>query len=108
MYARSRTRGAACVWRERRLDSWGAVRKCAAAGHTGPNAMWSRALDRATRGQPLSEAEALALVDAELDAGLLGALMEAAAEARERAFGRRVTFSPKVFLPLTNLCRNRC
>ena len=27
---------------------------------------------------------------------------------RDRAFGRRVTFSPKVFLPITNLCRNRC
>ncbi len=27
---------------------------------------------------------------------------------RDRAWGRRLTFSPKVFLPLTNLCRNRC
>src|SRR5206468_4067528 len=27
---------------------------------------------------------------------------------RDRAFGRRVTFSPKVFLPLTNLCRDFC
>src|SRR5688572_1452441 len=35
-------------------------------------------------------------------------LTAAAAQVRDRAFGRRVTFSPKVFLPLTNLCRNRC
>jgi FO synthase len=27
---------------------------------------------------------------------------------RDAAFGRVVTYSPKVFLPLTNLCRNRC
>jgi FO synthase len=31
-----------------------------------------------------------------------------AAAVRDRAFGRRVTYSPKVFLPLTNLCRDRC
>src|SRR6185369_135475 len=34
--------------------------------------------------------------------------MQAAAAARDKTWGRRVTFSPKVFLPLTNLCRNRC
>ncbi|MDE3205214.1 MAG: 5-amino-6-(D-ribitylamino)uracil--L-tyrosine 4-hydroxyphenyl transferase CofH [Acidobacteriota bacterium] len=27
---------------------------------------------------------------------------------RDRAFGTRVTFSPKVFIPLTMLCRDRC
>lgn len=27
---------------------------------------------------------------------------------RDRSWGRALTFSPKVFLPLTNLCRNRC
>src|SRR5262249_21217245 len=32
----------------------------------------------------------------------------AAAAVRDRAFGRTITYSPKVFLPLTNLCRNRC
>src|SRR6266550_8740558 len=31
-----------------------------------------------------------------------------AAEVRDRAHGRRVTFSPKVFIPLTQLCRDRC
>jgi FO synthase len=32
----------------------------------------------------------------------------AAAAKRDRRWGRRVTYSPKVFLPLTNLCRNVC
>ncbi len=35
-------------------------------------------------------------------------LMGRAAAARDAATGTRVTFSPKVFLPLTELCRDRC
>jgi len=35
-------------------------------------------------------------------------LLAAAAERRDRSSGTRVTFSPKVFLPLTRLCRDRC
>src|SRR6516225_7034481 len=38
----------------------------------------------------------------------LAELAAAAAEVRDRAHGRRVTFSPKVFIPLTRLCRDRC
>jgi FO synthase len=63
------------------------------------------ALARAAAGTPLSDEESLALAEAEVPAA---ALLAAAAAARDRAFGRVVTFSPKVFLPLTNLCRNRC
>ncbi|MEM9454103.1 MAG: 7,8-didemethyl-8-hydroxy-5-deazariboflavin synthase CofG [Myxococcota bacterium] len=55
---------------------------------------------------PLRERDALAL--AELSAGDVPALCEAAAARRDRAYGRRLTFSPKVFLPLTNLCRSAC
>jgi FO synthase len=36
------------------------------------------------------------------------ALCEAARARRDRAWGKTLTFSPKVFLPVTNLCRNRC
>lgn len=36
------------------------------------------------------------------------ALCEAARARRDRAWGRTLTYSPKVFLPVTNLCRNRC
>src|SRR6476469_6057024 len=35
-------------------------------------------------------------------------LVALAGGARDRAFGRRVTYSPKVFIPLTMLCRDRC
>ncbi len=38
-------------------------------------------------------------------------LVELQAEAgaiRDRAHGTRVTYSPKVFIPLTMLCRDRC
>ena len=35
-------------------------------------------------------------------------LMARAAAVRDDAFGTRMTFSPKVFIPLTMLCRDRC
>src|SRR4029077_18994834 len=35
-------------------------------------------------------------------------LMGAAARKRDARFGTRVTYSPKVFIPLTMLCRDRC
>ena len=37
-----------------------------------------------------------------------GALCEAARARRDRVWGKTLTFSPKVFLPITNLCRNQC
>src|SRR6266567_1059765 len=38
----------------------------------------------------------------------LAELMAEAARLRDRSHGARVTFSPKVFIPLTMLCRDRC
>ncbi|HET6811455.1 MAG TPA: 5-amino-6-(D-ribitylamino)uracil--L-tyrosine 4-hydroxyphenyl transferase CofH [Acidimicrobiales bacterium] len=38
----------------------------------------------------------------------LDRLMQEAAARRDRLFGARITFSPKVFIPLTQLCRDRC
>lgn len=35
-------------------------------------------------------------------------LLAAAAEVRDRSKGKIVTFSPKIFIPLTNLCRDFC
>jgi FO synthase len=55
---------------------------------------------------PLSDAQALAFADA--DAVEIESLMRAASAVRDRGYANRLTFSPKVFLPLTNLCRNRC
>ncbi len=60
-------------------------------------------LDRRVHGEPLDDDAILALAEAPA-----GALVRAAAAVRDRAFGRTVTYSPKVFLPVTNLCRNRC
>jgi len=38
----------------------------------------------------------------------LGELMEQAAELRDQGHGRVVSYSPKVFIPLTKLCRDVC
>jgi len=38
----------------------------------------------------------------------LSDLMALARGVRDQAYGRRVTYSPKVFIPLTMLCRDRC
>ena len=70
-----------------------------------------RALARAGRGAALDVSEATVLLHARGDD--LTALMAAAARVRDaglRAAGRAgiVTYSPKVFIPLTHLCRDRC
>lgn len=64
-------------------------------------------LDRVAAGAGLSDADALALADAGDDA-ITDDLCAAAAELRDRGKGRVVTFSPKVFIPLTRLCRDFC
>jgi FO synthase len=38
----------------------------------------------------------------------LGSLLEAARDLRDRVKGKRITYSKKVFIPLTNLCRDYC
>ena len=53
---------------------------------------------------PTDAAHRLALCESES----LPALCRAAAELRDRGKGRIVTFSPKVFIPLTRLCRDFC
>ncbi|HEY7141341.1 MAG TPA: 7,8-didemethyl-8-hydroxy-5-deazariboflavin synthase CofG [Methylomirabilota bacterium] len=64
------------------------------------------ALDRRASGRALDRADGLALIGA--TAGELPAVLEAAATLRDRGKGRTVTYSRKVFLPLTNLCRDDC
>src|ERR1017187_1404937 len=63
-------------------------------------------LDRALSGARLTDGDAIALIECPDDA--LDALLCAAAERRNRGKGRDVTYSRKVFLPVTNLCRDRC
>ena len=64
------------------------------------------ALERAAGGRAPSADEAVALLAA--PASLMPDLLSAAAAARDRGRGRRITFSAKVFVPLTNLCRDYC
>jgi len=63
-------------------------------------------LDRARTGDRLDEADAIALIEcSDTD---LPRVMAAAADLRDRSKGRDVTYSRKVFLPVTNICRDRC
>jgi FO synthase len=64
------------------------------------------ALERRASGRGLDRADGLALIGA--TPGELPAVLEAAAALRDRGKGRTVTYSRKVFLPLTNLCRDDC
>jgi 7,8-didemethyl-8-hydroxy-5-deazariboflavin synthase CofH subunit/7,8-didemethyl-8-hydroxy-5-deazariboflavin synthase CofG subunit len=48
------------------------------------------------------------LSDADLLRTPLPELTALARAVRDEAYGRRVTYSPKVFIPLTMLCRDRC
>src|SRR3954463_9028720 len=65
---------------------------------------YSEVLARAEAGRYLSPAEALALADCSDTRGL----MRVAASLRDKAHGRRVSYSRKVFIPLTQLCRDVC
>ena len=65
-----------------------------------------RALARAENGKVLSLEEAEALLLARGDA--LRRLMAAAARLRDLGHGDTVTYSRKVFIPLTMLCRDHC
>ena len=64
------------------------------------------ALADAALGRLLADGEAWALVG--VDEHGLPALCEAAAAMRDLGKGRTVSFSPKVFIPLTHMCRDFC
>ena len=65
-----------------------------------------RALERALAGGPLSREDAIALLA--LHDARLPELLAAAGSVRDRGRGRRISFSKKVFIPLTTLCRDYC
>jgi FO synthase len=54
----------------------------------------------------LTHAEATRLIEAPADG--LAELLARAADTRDRGRGQRITFSKKVFVPLTTLCRDYC
>jgi 7,8-didemethyl-8-hydroxy-5-deazariboflavin synthase CofG subunit len=57
-------------------------------------------------GKTPAKEEAMRLATAQGDE--LSELLEAASALRDRHKGRTITFSPKIFIPLTNLCRDFC
>src|SRR5262245_2011523 len=63
------------------------------------------ALARAADGESPTRADAVALLG---DTTCAEALLDVAGAMRDRYWGHTVTYSPKVFLPVTNLCRDRC
>src|ERR1700756_2021016 len=65
---------------------------------------YNEALARAEAGRALSQTEVLALADC----ADLQALMGVAAGMRDAAHGNLVSYSRKVFIPLTQLCRDVC
>ncbi|MFQ5898837.1 MAG: 7,8-didemethyl-8-hydroxy-5-deazariboflavin synthase CofG [Candidatus Methylomirabilia bacterium] len=65
-----------------------------------------RALARAMAGSPITREDAIALLA--LPDQRLPELLAAASSLRDQGRGRRITFSKKVFVPLTTLCRDYC
>src|SRR5436190_4646885 len=63
------------------------------------------ALAKPLGGLDLTRDEAVALL---ASPAYTGELLATASALRDRAWGRTLTYSPKVFLPVTNLCRDRC
>lgn len=63
----------------------------------------SAAIDKALAGGSLNRDEALSLIDASLSG-----MLDAAATLRDRGHGDVMTYSRKVFIPLTHLCRDVC
>jgi FO synthase len=63
-------------------------------------------LARAENGEPLSREDAVSL--SKLGREEIPFLLMTASELRDRGKGRTLTFSRNVFVPLTQLCRNRC
>ena len=74
------------------------------AAFTGPSAF--PALTQRDALTPLDDSEAWGLVNAGRDE--LESMCDAAGRMRDSSKGRTVSFSPKVFIPLTHMCRDFC
>src|SRR3990172_7753803 len=74
--------------------------------HQRLNPEFEELLSRAVAGAPLSPDDGVRLIGAR--GSELSALMLAASTVRDQGRGRTVTYSRKVFIPLTNLCRQKC
>jgi FO synthase len=74
--------------------------------HSGNLVSLHRVLDKALSGKTIAAEEGMLFAEAKAD--LLADLCTAAAHIRDRGKGKVVSFSPKVFIPLTRLCRDFC
>ena len=65
---------------------------------------------KAVDAEPLDRGSAVAIAERleRAPADVLEPLLEAGCELGGRGHGREITFSKNIFIPLTNLCRNRC
>jgi len=65
---------------------------------------------KAVDSEPLERSAAVAIMERVERAPetILAPLLEAAQESGQRGHGRVVSVSRNVFIPLTNLCRDRC
>src|SRR5579862_1103490 len=70
----------------------------------GTSDLVERALEAGLEGRGISSEQALLL----MKRAPLSVLCEAASAVRNRAKGRNVSYSRKVFIPLTHLCRDYC
>ncbi len=77
----------------------------AAGGAVAAREVLTEALLKPLAGEDLSREDAIGLLETP---ALTPALLSTARAVGDRTWGRTVTFSPKVFLPVTNLCRDRC
>lgn len=71
------------------------------------NALFANSIAETSDGEVVTRQQAYLLIGAEREEEILG-LMRAASRLRDRAKGNTVSFSKKVFIPLTNICRDRC
>jgi FO synthase len=76
---------------------------------TSPTSAQALAISRdALEAGRIARADTLWLAQHIRDSSVRGAVFEAAAESTRRVLGDAITFSRNVFIPLTNLCRDRC
>jgi FO synthase len=81
------------------------MRQLVSGGAVAVRQALTEALAKPLAGADLTRDEAVGLLSTP---DLTDDLLAAAGVRRDRTWGTTVTYSPKVFLPVTNLCRDRC